>query len=104
MPNKISCLFSFLPEISLFQEHIPSTYTPDLRISVDTSTPERSPLRDRATKQPIINVDHHPSNAPRGTVYLINDTISSCCELITFLLQSNDPNRITPQIATFLLM
>jgi bifunctional oligoribonuclease and PAP phosphatase NrnA len=103
-PNRISCLFSFLPEIERFQEHISQDYHPDLRISVDTSNLERSPFRVLSTTKPIINIDHHPTSAPRGTLLLINDQISSTCEIITHLLKENDTWIISSRIATFLLM
>lgn len=104
VPSKISCIFSFLPEISTFQEHIPSNYHPDLRISVDTSNVERSSLSVLSTTTPIINIDHHPTANQRGTVHLINDQISSSCEIIAYLLKDHLLWEITPRIATFLFM
>lgn len=104
VPSKISCLFNFLPEIENFSEHISSTYRPDLRISVDTATRERSNLRTLATQTPIIHIDHHPSDTPRWNINLVNDNISSSCEIITYLLQQHSPDHITPRIATLLLM
>lgn len=104
VPSKISCIFSFLSETEKFSEHIPSTYTPDLWISVDTATRDRSNLRTLATSVPIIHIDHHPADNPRGTLNLINDTISSTCELITYLLQQQSYELITPRIATLLLL
>ena len=103
-PTRIPKLFSFLPETEQIDQHIPSSYTPDLRISVDTATKQRSNLRQIATNTPIIHIDHHHADHPRGTINLINSSVSSTCELITFLLQQNDPEQITSRIATFLLM
>lgn len=103
VPSKISCIFSFLPEISQFQEHIWS-YNPDIRISVDTATRSRSNLSQIITDKPILHIDHHLTDAPRWTLNLINDQCNSTCEIITSLIQQHKPENITPRIATFLLM
>jgi phosphoesterase RecJ-like protein len=104
VPSKIAGVFDFLPEISTFSEHIPSSYTPDLWISVDTATRERSNLRTLATQTPIVHIDHHPTDAPRGTLNLVNDQISSTCEIITYLLKEYGADQITARIATLLFM
>lgn len=104
VPTLPSDVFSFLPEVTLFEDHIPTEYTPDLWISLDTAERQRSSLANRATEKSILHIDHHPTDAGRGTHNLINENANSVCELILFLLEQHDAHEITAQIATVLFL
>lgn len=100
VPTPPAPIFSFLPEIDQFENHIGSSRKPDLWINVDTATRERSCLREITTNTPIIHIDHHTTEQPRGTLNLVNDSCSSCSEQIAWLLLHHDTHSITPDIAT----
>lgn len=90
--------------MNIFQINISSTYTPDLRISLDTAERHRSNLLARNTEQPILHIDHHPTDQGRGDVNFVNTTTNSTCELVLFLLEQTGKQRITPEIATYLFL
>ncbi|MDP2670710.1 MAG: DHH family phosphoesterase [bacterium] len=104
VPTKPSEVFDFLPTITSFQTHIPSQYTPDLRISLDTAERHRSNLAERNTEKPILHIDHHPTDQGRGTINFVNDAVNSTCELVLFLLEQQNTSDITPEIATYLFL
>ncbi|OGB73587.1 hypothetical protein A3K24_01940 [candidate division Kazan bacterium RIFCSPHIGHO2_01_FULL_44_14] len=52
---------------------------------------------------PVINIDHHASNAYFGSVNLVDLTATSTAEILIGLIEALGPNLIDPEIATCLL-
>ena len=64
------------------------SHIPDLIIVCDTANYERIYYPELFKKVPLINIDHHISNAIAGTVNLVDGAVSSTCELLLFLLKA----------------
>jgi phosphoesterase RecJ-like protein len=99
-----------LPAIEQVQVYAPGMALPeaDLVCMVDTAEPHRvgALYDDHAAAldtRPLVIIDHHVTNAGRGTINLVDPHSASCADLIYRLLQAMAV-EITPDIATCLLM
>ena len=57
-------------------------YANALVIALDSAEPDRISNRRFALAKELINIDHHPSDAPFGDLYLVEPEKSSVCEII----------------------
>lgn len=72
----------------------------DLLISVDTSTQDRLGIYSEEFEKfdNTIKIDHHQKGEPYGRISFVDETSSSCCEIIYELLSFLKVN-ITPEMA-----
>lgn len=106
-PNEFGHKYAFLP----YMERYVTDFDPhsvDAIFSSDTgstslflSTPAVDAVRARGL--PWVNLDHHVSNSLYGTLNII-DTGSASCTMIVYRLLKQYGAKITPGIATHLLM
>lgn len=97
-------VYTFLPETALFDTPIESLNGDyELIIALDTPSPNRlgKICSILSTGVPVINIDHHVSNANFGNINLICPNASSTGEIILCLLKET-AQKITPAIATAL--
>jgi phosphoesterase RecJ-like protein len=59
--------------------------------------------KDLFTDNPVINIDHHPTNKYFGKVNVVDPEASSTSEILVSLIESLGPNLIDANIATYLL-
>lgn len=104
----ITTVYPNVPED--FVKHAPSSILinkheviPDLIIAFDTANYERLYYPKNLESIPFIVIDHHISNALKGTYNFIEPTISSTCELLYLLMKAWSPQSITQQIAEALM-
>ena len=79
------------------------TQTPDLIICCDTASYERMYWPKEFEQISLINIDHHISNTIKGKFNFIEGNVSSCCELLFFILSEWDFDLINVNIAEDLL-
>lgn len=101
-PVVLPAQYDFLPGADLLVQ-TNDFRPPDVAIAVDCATEERlGRLAERMKKaKALVNIDHHVSNTKFGAVKVIDETSSSCAELILQLLAKMGA-EITPDIATCL--
>lgn len=78
------------------------THIPELLIACDTANYDRLYYPDLFKSIPLINIDHHVSNSIKGTVNLVDGTVSSTCEYLVSLFKAWNV-KITKTIADALL-
>ncbi len=100
-PNKPEFIFKRQPKNLLINKH---KQMPDLIIVVDTANYERFYYPDAFKKIPLINIDHHVSNAIKGTYNFIDTKTSSTCEILFTLLKNWDIQLIDKYGAECLLL
>jgi phosphoesterase RecJ-like protein len=76
---------------------------PDLLIVCDTANYDRLYFPDSFKSVPMINIDHHVSNALAGTVNIVNAQAASTCEEVFHLLMAWCPEKVDRQVAEYLL-
>ena len=59
--------------------------------------------KDFFAENPVINIDHHPTNKYFGKVNIVDPEASSTAEILVSLIESMGPNLIEATIATYLL-
>jgi len=59
--------------------------------------------KDLFTENPIINIDHHPTNKYFGQVNVVDPEASSTAEILVSIIESLGTNLIDANIATYLL-
>ncbi|MCB0337311.1 MAG: bifunctional oligoribonuclease/PAP phosphatase NrnA [Bdellovibrionales bacterium] len=77
--------YAFLPGSEVVQSAIPETFSYDLLCVCDCGDEKRvgdSLKHILRSNTPILNIDHHISNTRFGSVNLVEDTLSSTCELV----------------------
>jgi phosphoesterase RecJ-like protein len=80
VPNR----FKFLPGARDVQESLPSTW--DLLIAIDCSDLERTGFSmEFMSKEPDINIDHHPTNTRFGSINLIDPQAAASAEILYHL-------------------
>lgn len=106
-PNTFGVKYSFLPWIdryvSVFDPQEPDAiFTSD---TADETLFTKSPMEQEVLARglPWVNLDHHISNKFYGTLNMI-DTASASCTMIVYRLLKTFNARITPDMATNLLM
>ncbi|MBN1265100.1 MAG: bifunctional oligoribonuclease/PAP phosphatase NrnA [Anaerolineales bacterium] len=73
--------FSFLPGADLVQKQLPASW--DLLICVDCSDFERTGLGNEVLqKNPIVNIDHHPTNTTFGNINYIVPAAAAAVEIV----------------------
>jgi phosphoesterase RecJ-like protein len=80
----------------------------DLIIVLDCSEPSQLNYlyqnnKDLFTENPVINIDHHPTNKYFGQVNVVDPEASSTAEILVSIIESLGPNLIDANIATYLL-
>lgn len=98
----------FLPGIDDLKDHF-DPHEFDLIISCDSAAPHLTGFHEEwpdifaeNTEYQVINIDHHASSHPFGSLRIIEDTAASTANICYELFVSNGW-RITPKIATCLL-
>lgn len=84
-PNKAEFDFKRQPKSSSINAH---KQLPDLIIACDTATYSRLYFPESFSKLPLINIDHHISNAINGTVNLVSKNSSSSCEDLFIIIST----------------
>ena len=103
--GKILPMYSFLPKIGLIKEFDGRPLRYDAAIIVDCGDLDRI---DRVKKillkgKPVINIDHHITNARFGTINLVHPKASSTAEVIFDLLKSSR-QKLTKDMAVLLYL
>ena len=71
-------------------------------VILDTANKERVLTKKHKLAKDIIRIDHHPKIETIGNIELIEDKVSSTCELIGWLIILNDKKNFNKRIANFL--
>ncbi len=79
------------------------TIDPDLLIACDTANYERLYFPEGFRQIPLINIDHHISNALKGIANIVNPESASTCEELFHLLMTWCPERVDAYVAECLL-
>ena len=79
------------------------TVTPDLLIACDTANYDRLYFPEEFKTIPLINIDHHISNALQGIVNIVNPDAASTCEELFHLLMGWCPDLVDKYTAECLL-
>lgn len=80
-------IFTFLPSIDKIVDNTNKDY--DLGIIFDCASEERIGQRDNLLSRckQIVVIDHHVSNDRYGNINLIEGNVSSCCQIVYYLLK-----------------
>jgi phosphoesterase RecJ-like protein len=92
--------FRFLPGAERIVTAVPDEY--DILIAVDCADRERMGLSPDDTRQPDVNIDHHPTNSNFAKINLVNPSASATAEMLFDLLPALSL-PITAETATNLL-
>lgn len=106
-PDIPSSYFHFIPGVEKFTNDASLLASVEVLIILDTWAKHMSMLHDadEATlPEHILVIDHHLSRTGYGWIELVDPASSSVCGLLTWLLQATYPERIEPDIATYLFM
>jgi len=86
--------------IGQMQEISAETYTDALVIAVDTANSRRIDNNgDYRNAAEIVKIDHHPNVDPFGDINWVDDTYSSCAEMIFEFTEAIPNFKLTKQIA-----
>ncbi len=96
----------FLPLANEIVAAVPSGFTPELIVALDSSDPERlgtaaEPLL--AAGIPVVNIDHHVTNLQYGSINIVDVESSATAELLVTLFDSLGVT-LTPDIAKCLMV
>ena len=79
---------------------------PDLLITLNAQKTKDivSPVfQNNFNSQPLVNIDHHPSNQQFGQINLVQPSSSSLCEWLTEILRQINEDWIDSHVAAYLL-
>lgn len=99
-PNKAEFDFQRQPKNIVINTH---KQLPDLIIACDISAYNRLYFHPAFTTIPLINIDHHISNAINGTVNLVSQNSSSTCEDLFIIINAWNTTLIDDYVAQCLL-
>jgi bifunctional oligoribonuclease and PAP phosphatase NrnA len=88
------------PRNVLINKH---TIIPDLIIVCDTANYDRMYYPEEFKQIPLINIDHHVSNAIKGNYNFVNPLAASTCDYLFLILKHWDKSCIDKYIAECLL-
>ena len=113
MGKHVECVIPEIPETFFFLNRIDESIKVsdkeyDLAIVVDTANIERiGQTNDELSRcKKIIVIDHHASNGYFGNINHVEEDISSCCQIIYYMLKQNKidiSNSVGEALATGML-
>ena len=85
--SNIPKTFDFLPSINKAVDNTDKNY--DLGIVLDCASKERILQNDNLLNKckQIVVIDHHISNSKYGNINLVEGNVSSCCQVVYYLLK-----------------
>jgi phosphoesterase RecJ-like protein len=105
-PGDMAELYADLPLANLFAgEKALAELRPDMVFALDAPTSARTAdLVKRTDGNPIVNIDHHPTNERYGDINIIDEHASATSILVYRFLSSVAPESITPEVADYLYL